>query len=190
MPAGERLNGLPHSHAGYEETIYGLTGVLTWTVDGAALALAACGPDSGPSPLEPPATPKSAVDNGAAASAARAVESPFRGTVDAVETMTLLPGTGTALVHLVGEDTATRLGRYTLVADITVTLATLAGAGTLTLTAANGDVLAGTVTGQVTPAGGTGRFAGATGRFTLERALTFATGVSAGSFEGTITRSR
>ena len=33
VPAGERLNGLPHSHAGYEETIYGVTGVLTWTVD-------------------------------------------------------------------------------------------------------------------------------------------------------------
>jgi quercetin dioxygenase-like cupin family protein len=33
VPAGERLNGLPHSHAGYEETIYGLVGVLTWTVD-------------------------------------------------------------------------------------------------------------------------------------------------------------
>src|SRR5688500_4534723 len=34
VPAGERLNGLPHSHAGYEETIYGLAGVLTWTVGG------------------------------------------------------------------------------------------------------------------------------------------------------------
>ena len=33
VPAGERLNGLPHSHAGYEETIYGVGGVLTWTVD-------------------------------------------------------------------------------------------------------------------------------------------------------------
>jgi quercetin dioxygenase-like cupin family protein len=36
VPAGERLNGLPHSHAAYEETVYGLTGVLTWTVDATA----------------------------------------------------------------------------------------------------------------------------------------------------------
>ena len=34
VPAGERLNGLPHSHAAYEETIYGRSGVLTWTVNG------------------------------------------------------------------------------------------------------------------------------------------------------------
>jgi quercetin dioxygenase-like cupin family protein len=33
VPAGARLPG-PHSHDGYEETLYGLEGVLTWTVDG------------------------------------------------------------------------------------------------------------------------------------------------------------
>ena len=27
----------PHSHDGYEETIYGLDGTLTWTIDGAAV---------------------------------------------------------------------------------------------------------------------------------------------------------
>jgi len=27
----------PHSHDGYEETIYGLEGVLTWTIDGASV---------------------------------------------------------------------------------------------------------------------------------------------------------
>lgn len=27
----------PHSHDGYEETIYGLDGVLTWTIDGTAV---------------------------------------------------------------------------------------------------------------------------------------------------------
>jgi quercetin dioxygenase-like cupin family protein len=33
VPEGARLPG-PHSHDGYEETLYGLEGVLTWTVDG------------------------------------------------------------------------------------------------------------------------------------------------------------
>jgi quercetin dioxygenase-like cupin family protein len=33
VPAGARVP-VAHSHDGYEETIYGLSGVLTWTVDG------------------------------------------------------------------------------------------------------------------------------------------------------------
>jgi quercetin dioxygenase-like cupin family protein len=33
VPAGAKLPGA-HSHDGYEETIYGLEGVLTWTVEG------------------------------------------------------------------------------------------------------------------------------------------------------------
>ena len=32
VPAGARVPA-PHSHDGYEETIYGLEGVLTWTVE-------------------------------------------------------------------------------------------------------------------------------------------------------------
>jgi quercetin dioxygenase-like cupin family protein len=34
VPAGTKLPGSAHSHDAYEETIYGLEGVLTWTVDG------------------------------------------------------------------------------------------------------------------------------------------------------------
>ena len=34
VPAAGRLSAPPHSHAHYEETIYGLQGVLTWTVEG------------------------------------------------------------------------------------------------------------------------------------------------------------
>jgi quercetin dioxygenase-like cupin family protein len=34
VPAGQRLAGPAHSHDHYEETLYGLEGVLTWTVDG------------------------------------------------------------------------------------------------------------------------------------------------------------
>lgn len=36
VPGGNKLPGPAHSHDHYEETIYGLTGVLTWTVDGTA----------------------------------------------------------------------------------------------------------------------------------------------------------
>ena len=34
VPAGARLAGPAHSHDHYEETVYGIEGVLTWTVDG------------------------------------------------------------------------------------------------------------------------------------------------------------
>jgi quercetin dioxygenase-like cupin family protein len=34
VPAGARVP-IAHSHDGYEETIYGLEGVLSWTIDGA-----------------------------------------------------------------------------------------------------------------------------------------------------------
>jgi quercetin dioxygenase-like cupin family protein len=33
VPAGAKVPG-PHSHDGYEETLYGLEGTLTWTIDG------------------------------------------------------------------------------------------------------------------------------------------------------------
>ncbi|MHB8730657.1 MAG: cupin domain-containing protein [bacterium] len=34
VPGGEKLRAPAHSHDGYEETVYGLAGVLTFTVDG------------------------------------------------------------------------------------------------------------------------------------------------------------
>lgn len=34
VPAAQRLAAPAHSHDGFEETIYGIDGVLTWTVDG------------------------------------------------------------------------------------------------------------------------------------------------------------
>lgn len=40
VPAGARVP-VAHSHDGYEETIYGLEGVLTWTVDGTPTDVAA-----------------------------------------------------------------------------------------------------------------------------------------------------
>jgi quercetin dioxygenase-like cupin family protein len=40
VPAGQRLAAPAHSHDHYEETLYGLEGVLTWTVDGAPIDVA------------------------------------------------------------------------------------------------------------------------------------------------------
>jgi quercetin dioxygenase-like cupin family protein len=37
VPAAQRLAAPAHSHDHYEETIYGVQGVLTWTVDGQAI---------------------------------------------------------------------------------------------------------------------------------------------------------
>ena len=41
VPAGSKV-AAAHSHDGYEETIYGLAGVLTWTIDGRSVDI---GPD-------------------------------------------------------------------------------------------------------------------------------------------------
>jgi quercetin dioxygenase-like cupin family protein len=38
VPAGARVPA-PHSHDAYEETVYGLRGVMTWTVEGAPVDL-------------------------------------------------------------------------------------------------------------------------------------------------------
>jgi quercetin dioxygenase-like cupin family protein len=40
VPKGEKLRAPAHSHDAYEETIYGLQGVLTWTVDNRPIAVA------------------------------------------------------------------------------------------------------------------------------------------------------
>jgi hypothetical protein len=80
-----------------------------------------------------------------------------------------------------------------------VNLATGAGGGSIVFTAANGDRVTATETGQAvddggvaditetaTITGGTGRLAGATGILTIQRRLVLATGISRGRLEGTI----
>jgi quercetin dioxygenase-like cupin family protein len=37
VPAAQRLAAPAHSHDHYEETVYGIAGVLTWTVDGTSI---------------------------------------------------------------------------------------------------------------------------------------------------------
>ena len=104
-------------------------------------------------------------------------------------------------MHSNGGGNATHLGRYTATFEFQVDLRTSTAFGSFVFTAANGDSLFGTFTGHATPAGtvasivetatitgGTGRFDDATGSFTIERVLDQATGISSGSFDGTISR--
>jgi len=124
---------------------------------------------------------------------------PFRGSLAAVE-IDVVQG-GTLIVDGSAVGNATQLGRYTMTYDVEVDLATGSSVGSATFVAANGDSFSTTIIGQGTPTpdptiamieevetitGGTGRFAGATGSFTVERVVNLVTGVSSGSFDGTI----
>ena len=127
-----------------------------------------------------------------------AAETPFKGTVDAVETGTVeFP---IRSITREGTGTATYLGRYTELITMEINLLTMSSTGAATFTAANGDSLTATVAGQATRTspttlsivevytitGGTGRFADATGGFTLESTVDQPTGVSSGTLSGTI----
>ncbi len=126
---------------------------------------------------------------------------PFHGSFTASEANEFLPP-DTLRVHGSSAGTASHFGRFNGRFDSEVVLGeeSASGAGTFTLTAANGDTIFGTVTvvGTFVPGGveivehatitgGTGRFTDATGSFTLNRSLVEATQLSSGSFDGTIT---
>jgi hypothetical protein len=127
---------------------------------------------------------------------------PFRGTLEGEEEV-LTPPPHLSLQGI-GGGNATKLGRYTYVFDAAVdfTGPMPVGLGTLTLTAANGDQVIALVVGTSTPiapfvvfveeeaviVGGTGRFAGASGSFDITRLKYQDSGVTSGSFAGTISR--
>ena len=134
----------------------------------------------------------------ASVAVAVAAETPFKGTLNAVETSHLV--FPIASVDREGTGTATHLGKYTEHATLQVNVLTGSSTGAATFTAANGDTLTASITGQSTPTspgvlsivevytitGGTGRFAGATGTLTLESTLNLATEASTGTFSGAI----
>ena len=139
-----------------------------------------------------------AVSLASVAVSAVAAETPFKGTVNAVETSHLV--FPIASVNREGTGTATYLGKYTEHVTLQVNVLTMSSTGTATFTAANGDTLSASVVGQATRTGpttlsivenytitgGTGRFADATGGFTLESTLDQTTGASSGAFSGAI----
>jgi hypothetical protein len=124
---------------------------------------------------------------------------PFRGSIQAVETSEVqFPS---LFVDASGFGKATHLGRSTVTYEVEVNLLNRASIGSAHFIAANGDSLFTEFIGQGNPiansdfsfivetntiTGGTGRFAGATGSFTVERLLNTVTGVTSGSFDGTI----
>ena len=140
----------------------------------------------------------SAVSLASTAVSAVAAETPFKGTVTAVETSQLV--FPIASVNREGTGTATHLGKYTEHVTGQVNVLTMSATGAATFTAANGDTLSASVVGQATRigptvlsivevytiTGGTRRFAGATGTFRLESTLEQTTGVSTGTFSGAI----
>ena len=135
----------------------------------------------------------------AAPAKAEKKELPFKGTLQSVETYVVAPPIMSVTAN--GSGNATHLGQYAISYEVEVNLETLAGVGSAQLVAANGDMLYANLSGQATPAGepdvfnvveeftitgGTGRFANASGSFTLHREVNITTGVTSGTMNGTM----
>jgi hypothetical protein len=134
-----------------------------------------------------------------AGSAAAEKEVPFRGSIQGFEIAEVqFPS---LFVDGSGSGNATHLGRFTLTYELEVDFLTHETFGSSVFTAANGDSLSTDITGFGTPTenpdvhsivevhtitGGTGRFAGARGNFIRTYLLNLVTGVTSGSFDGTI----
>ena len=129
---------------------------------------------------------------------------PFKGALQGHETGTPQGGPPPTTLLVDGSATGmgTHVGEFSFRYQLTVTLANGTATGAAQLIAANGDTIFTTVAGSSEPTatpgvvsiteintitGGTGRFAGAQGSFTLERLLNQGTGLTSGSFHGTIT---
>lgn len=152
---------------------------------------------TGPSSVSPGSLLDLAVpDAGASSHAPKYV--PFKGSFAGTQSVTPLEPPS-VFVNGSATGTATHLGLFTVEFPHTVNFVTRVGEGTYTFTAANGDTLTADFLGQAqgapplisileqaTVTGGTGRFAGATGTFTVQRQFNQATGVTEGSFEGAI----
>jgi len=126
---------------------------------------------------------------------------PVHGNFEGDVTRTPVPPV--VLVDIEAEGVATRLGRFTLDVPHVVDPATRMATGLYNFRAANGARLTAEFTGLATPipgtnflfieeiatiTGGTGRFAGATGSFIVQRLFDTVAGTTIGSFDGTIIR--
>src|SRR6266498_4777746 len=123
----------------------------------------------------------------------------LKGSLQATETHLVTPPT--MFVDATGSGNATQLGLFTINFQAEVYLPTLSSSVSAELIAANGDSLFAEGSGQgtltstpgivsivetYTIIGGTGRFTGASGNFTVERLADRASGVSSGTISGTI----
>jgi hypothetical protein len=139
---------------------------------------------------------------GVAAARAAPHQVPFPGTLSATVPRGPSPvDPNKVRVVLTGSGHAAHLGRFTFTAPHDVDTVTRVATGAYTFTAANGDTLTATFTGAAAPTstpgvllitetatitGGTGRFAGATGNFVVERLYDPAAGTTSGSFDGVV----
>jgi len=129
---------------------------------------------------------------------------PFKGSIQGQETDTPQGGPPPTTLSVDGsaKGIATHVGQFSFAYQLTVNLANGTATGSARLIAANGDSVDTTIAGSIeltatpgvasitevnTITGGTGRFAGAEGSFTVERLVNLATGFTSGSFHGTIT---
>ena len=129
---------------------------------------------------------------------------PFKGSLEG-EAVSIVDEFPLRHVLVEGTGKATHLGEFTFAFPHTVHLPTRTAVGTYHIVAANGDKLTASGTGLSTPtiidgvfylaiveemivdpALSTGRFAGATGSFTVERLFNPGTSLTIGSFNGTI----
>ena len=163
---------------------------MRYLVLGFCFVAAACGDTS----FKSSTAPSSSISDAASTNASGGSELPFSGTLQATETV------DGGLHRLSGTGQATHLGRFTLQSEFTVTPPPVSTAsGTATWTAANGDEIFTTVTGQAvvtfptaaivethTITSGTGRFAEASGTLVVRRSLNLVTLVSSGSIAGTV----
>src|SRR5262249_685465 len=125
---------------------------------------------------------------------------PFKGTMEGIDSDSD-PTPTSIVVTTDGTGNSTQLGRFSFTQRVTVFFATGTDVGSAHWVAANGDTIDTTVAGSGQPAGpgefriedthtivgGTGRFAGAQGTFTVDRIASAVTFMTSGSFEGTIT---
>jgi hypothetical protein len=128
---------------------------------------------------------------------------PFKGSLEGVVSHT--PNPPFDFVEIDATGSASHLGRFELAIPHLVDTSTRTAIGTYEFIAANGDMLFADFTGQATPTstpgvvlivetatitGGTGRFAGASGSFVVERLFDRIADTTVGSFQGAISRGR
>ena len=138
-----------------------------------------------------------------AIAAAAQTQVPFKGAMQGNDVDAPGPSPGTVVVTTTGTGVGTQLGEFSFTQQVTVNLAALTDTGSAHWIAANGDSIDTTLAGSAEPSptpgvlsitevhtitGGTGRFAGAQGSFTVERlGIGPPAFVTSGSFHGTIT---
>lgn len=140
----------------------------------------------------------------AAVAAAQNPTAPMKGDMQGKDSDSPGPSPTTVVVTTTGTGNATHLGQFTFTQQVTVNFLNGADTGTAHWAAANGDTLDFSVLGSgelfdtpngpairiteiFTITGGTGRFAGSQGSFTMERIASPVTFTTSGTFHGTIT---